>query len=180
MSLLDKFFNYLGYTKVVKAQSNSNDYNAYPSNEKFPQNNEDAERQKLLDQNTPQNEVAQPGISGHPEQLAGAPGVNNNQSDVQHYGNEGTQVPTNFNRDTQNTGGGTTQPNVDVNETGLKNRLMMDIDEVDQQNHAIAVKMKKANILTINRELFNAKMEDIQRKAALRKQSISEYLDEIL
>lgn len=180
MSLIDKLFNCLGYTKVVKSQSNSNDYNAYPEKEKFPQNNEDAERVNLLDKNVNVNEQATPQPSSYPEQLSGNPAVPLPKTDVEHYNSEVQQVPTNYNRDTQNTGGGTTQPTTDVNETHINNRLMMNIDDVDAQNHAIAMKMKAVGIQWISRELFNKKLEDLQRKAALRKQPFSEYLDEIL
>lgn len=177
MQLIDKFFNFLGY---IPKKAQISPPSSYPYDEKFPQNNEDEVRRKLIDKSTPPNEQATPQPSSYPEQLSGSPDVPLPKTNVETYGGEAKQVPTNYNRDTLITPGLTTQPKVDPNETHIKNRLMMDIQDVDHENHAIAMKMKAVGIKNIDKELFYEKLNNLKRKAALRKQPFSDYLNEIL
>jgi hypothetical protein len=171
MNILDKFMSFLGYEKKAQWKPNS-----YLENELIPVDNE---RERLLDRK--KDELVTDQInSGYPEVLSGNPAKPNSpEVDVNQKQKENTTDATPYNTDLPVNH---TAPEhlIDITEKQLKPNRIINVDEVDQLNHAIAIKMAKMGIKSLDREMFLTKFAEIARKASLARKPISDYIDNVL
>lgn len=169
MNLLDKF---LGLFKKSQVEEPTK-YNAYPENNKIPIETKD--RDNLLNQvENNFNTVTTPSLTNQPQQISGnpiTPQVNlqpNNTEPMQ------KQIKRPFETDQiKNDTNSTDNPN--FNEKPLK--PYMDINDVNDVNPILAARMKKAGILTVDKKLFMSRYASMVRNAALKKISLSDYID---
>ncbi len=177
MSFLEAILKRFGYTK---AQTKPN---SYPENSLYPENNEDNVRRDLIDHNTTNVEDVAPIPTTAPEQLSGDPRHSLPKVDLSHSQEEVLNLtdPSNPFRQSepQLTGGPGTHIQ-DISEQATKPHWQMDLEEVDKENHAIAMIMKKKGILVVDRKMFYDKMKQVQREAALARAFLSDYIEKKL
>lgn len=170
MNFIDLLLKKLGYVKADKPNSH-----IYPSDM-----SEDSNRQRILDDEPNDKELRDPApVSGAPEQLSGNP---NKQID-NHETEEGAKYPSPEDRvmNTTDTGGAmATDDYASIVTNLINNPRVIDVEEIDKLNHAIAQKMSKLGVRFVDREMFLEKYNKMQRDAALAKKPLSDFIEETI
>lgn len=175
MSFVDKILEKFGYVKagppvVTKPYTNI-----------YEENSEDDNRQKVLD-GIPENKefVAPSPVSAPTNQLSGDPATPLSGPDsFQRRDKEITQQPNTIDKvmnSPENKDVMTSDKYNSIVTNLMNNPRVIDVEEIDKQNHAIASKMRKLGIQFVDRDLYLAKYKEVQRKAALEKRPLSDFI----
>jgi hypothetical protein len=189
MKWIDSLAGYFGYEKVAQVKPTVN-----------PQQINNQNPQLTNDQNLepdPNGMPTNPPMGGvFPEQQSGNPtgpsgignGTPNPNSPIDPNGgvrptveiNESVQVPNSFSPPNDKNTNSPVPPSLgnDLNPTQIKPQFT--VDDLDNYHPKLGVQARKLGIKNLDKELFLEAYNEHIKKAAAKRQSLSEYFDEIL